>query len=239
MKIKIRESEGIYILDLEGNIDINASNFVESVGWVLLHKSKDILCNFSDVNLVDYVGISVIAVAYKNVLNHNGRMKFYAVPSHVQKIFSIVGLDRVLESYATKEQAINSFKEEKIIFQILKKKLRRRFKRVPSNIIIEYRPKFAAKDILFKGKIMNLSADGVYVFSKHLFSIGDILFIRIHLLPEPGVLELDAKVIWLADKQLQPHEFPGMALEFYNISSDMQEKIMRFVDKHLTRSVQE
>ena len=239
MKIKIRESNGIYILDLEGNIDINASNFVESVGWVLINKSKDILCNFSDVNLVDYVGISIIAVAYKNVLNHNGRMKFYNVPSHVQKIFSIVGLDKVLESYATEEQAINSFAEEKIMSQIMKKKLRRRFKRVPSNIIIEYKPKFSVKDMFFKGKIVNLSADGVFIFTKHLFSIGDLLTVRIYILPKPGVLELDAKVIWAADKQLQPHVSPGMGLEFYNITPEMQEKIMKFVEKHLTRSAQD
>ena len=239
MNIKIREAEGICILDLEGSIDINASNFVESVGWALSHKAKDIICNFSDVNLIDYVGISVIAVAYKNVLNHKGRMKFYNVPVHVQKIFTIVGLNRILENYATEEQAINSFKEETIFSQILKKNLRRRFKRIPSNIIVEYQPKFSDKGIFYKGKVLNLSADGVYIFSKHVFSIGDVLSVRIHLLPEPGVLELDARVIWLADRQLQPHEYPGMALEFYNISSQMQEQIMHFVDKHLSRSAQE
>ncbi|MFA7677678.1 MAG: STAS domain-containing protein, partial [Candidatus Omnitrophota bacterium] len=65
MKIKIREKTDITILDLEGNVDINASDFVEAVGWVLNNKSKNIICNFESVNLVDYVGISLIAVIYK------------------------------------------------------------------------------------------------------------------------------------------------------------------------------
>jgi Tfp pilus assembly protein PilZ len=121
----------------------------------------------------------------------------------------------------------------------MKKKLRRRFKRIPSNIKIEYKPKYSPKGLFFKGKVLNLSADGVYVFSKHLFSIGDILTVRMHLLPEPGLLEVEAKVIWLADRQLQPHEFPGMAIEFYKIEPELQEKIVKFVEKHITRSVQD
>jgi len=112
MKINIREKEGMTILDLEGNIDINASSFVETVGWAINNKSKNIICNFEGVNLIDYVGISLIAVIYKNVSNHQGVMKLCNVPSHVMKLFSIVGLDRVFEYHVTEDHAIKKIKEE-------------------------------------------------------------------------------------------------------------------------------
>lgn len=239
MKINIREKEGMAILDLEGNIDINASNFVETVGWALNNKSKNIICNFEGVNLIDYVGISLIAVIYKNVSNHQGIMKLYNVPSHVMKLFSIVGMDRVFEYHVTEDHAIKKIKEEKNIDQTVEAHLRRRFKRIPFNSAIEYRQKFSNQEELYSGKIINLSADGVFVAAQRLFSMGDLLHTRIHLMPEPGMLEVDAKVVWIADQEIQPDDFPGMGLEFSEINSETQAAVVRFVDRHITHSAQE
>ncbi|MCF7907711.1 MAG: anti-sigma factor antagonist [Candidatus Omnitrophica bacterium] len=239
MKIDIREKEGMAILDLEGNIDINASNFVETVGWVLSNKSKNVICNFEGVNLIDYVGISLIAVIYKNVSNHQGAMKLCNVPSHVMKLFSIVGLDRIFEYHVTEDHAIKKIKEEKNIIESSDSQFRRRFKRIPFNSSIEYRQKFSSQDEFYSGKIINLSGDGVFVAAQKLFSMGDLLHTRIHLIPEPGTLEVDAKIVWISDQEIQPEDFPGMGLEFNDINPEIQEKIVLFVEKHTTHSAQE
>ncbi|MDP2924649.1 MAG: anti-sigma factor antagonist [Candidatus Omnitrophota bacterium] len=239
MKIGIREQDNIVILDLEGSIDINASDFIETAGRALVQRTKNILCNFEGVNLIDYVGISLIAVAYKNILNHKGRMKLCNVPTHVKKLFAIVGLDKVFTYYETEKEAVESFKEEEIFSQILDQRLRRRFKRIPLKNAIEYKQKFSPKDTYFKGKIINLSAIGTFVIADKIFSIGEILSVRLHLLPTPGILDVDTKVVWVADEEIQPMESPGMGLEFYNISAQKQEQIIEFVEKHLTHSAQE
>ncbi|MDD5195124.1 MAG: anti-sigma factor antagonist [Candidatus Omnitrophica bacterium] len=233
MKINIRYKDTAVILDLEGNIDINSSEFVETVGWALINKSKDILCNCEGINLIDYVGISIIAVAYKNVLNHKGRLKLYAVPTHVQRLFSVVGLDRVFDYYETESEALKSFAEESIFSEIIDKQLRRRFKRVPLNGDIHYKQKFSPVNTFYTGKIINLSAIGVFLISDKLFSIGEILSTKLHLLPEPGIVEIDAKVVWVADQEIQPLESPAMGLEFYNIEAHQQERIIQFVEKNL------
>ncbi|MCK9573896.1 MAG: anti-sigma factor antagonist [Candidatus Omnitrophica bacterium] len=239
MKITTREKEDVVILDLEGSIDINSADFVETVGWALITKSKNILCNFEGINLIDYVGISLIAVAYKNILNHKGRMKLCNVPSHVQKLFSIVGLDKVFTYYENEDEAIKSFTEEVLFSHILEQRLRRRFKRIPLHNTIEYKQKYSPKDIFHKGKIINLSAIGVFLAAEKVFSIGEILTTRIDLTPAPGVIEVDSKVVWEADSEIQPMESPGMGLEFYDISPEVQEQIINFVEKHLTHSSQE
>jgi stage II sporulation protein AA (anti-sigma F factor antagonist) len=239
MNIKIREKDKVAILDMEGNIDINASNLVETIGWALINKSKDILCNFDGINLIDYVGISVIAVAYKNILNHKGRMKICNAPFHVKNLFSLVGLDRVFTFYTTEEEALRDFKEEKAITNILKKQLRRRFKRVDLINDIEYKQKFPVKDNYFKGKILNLSAIGVFIISDKIFPVDEILCTRLHLLPSPGIIEVDTKVTWVADKEIQPLESPGMGLEFYDLLPHKQIQIIQFVEKHLIHTPQE
>jgi len=236
MIINIRDKEGVVILDLEGNIDINASNFVETAGWVLKYKSKNIVCNFSRVNIVDYIGISILAVVYKNVLNHKGRMEICSVPTHLKNIFALVGLNKVFKFHSNEEEAIRYLKEEESIYKILKKKRRRRFKRIPFHTIIEYKQKFSSKDLFYKGKILNLSAIGMFIVAKKIFSVGEILSTRINLSPKLGIIEIDARVVWVADKEIQPLEYPGMGLEFYNIDQKIQKEILEFVDRHLTSS---
>ena len=239
MKINTREKEDVVILDLEGSIDINSADFVETVGWALVTKSKNILCNFEGINLIDYVGISLIAVANKNILNHKGRMKLCNVPSHVQKLFSIVGLDKVFTYYENEDEAIKSFTEEVLFSHILEQRLRRRFKRIPLHNTIEYKQKYSTKDVFYKGRIINLSAIGVFIAAEKVFSIGETLTTRIDLTPAPGVIEVDSKVVWESDNEIQPMESPGMGLEFCNISPKVQEQIIDFVEKHLTHSSQE
>ena len=236
MNIKVRDKNGVYILDMEGNIDINASDFVETIGWVLTHRSREILCNFSGVNMIDYVGISLMAVAYKNILNHKGKIKFYSVPPHVKKLFSVVGMDRVLETYDTEEQALQSFKEDKQFSKIMTKKLRRRFKRIPLRCDIQFKQKFASHQDFSCGRVINISAIGLFVFADKVFNIGDILTTKINLHPSPGPIEFDTKVVWIADKEIQPQDAPGMGLEFHELESEKQKQIMEFIEKHLTHS---
>ena len=233
MKIKIKIKEEVAILELEGNIGIDASDFVETVGQILAHQAKDIICNFEGVNLVDYVGVSLITVVYKNILNHKGRFELCNVPSHVRRLFSIVGLDKIFKFHLNEEQAIDAIKQEQIIEQITRKPSRRRFERIPFKATIEYRQKFLLNESFAGGKVVNLSAEGSFIISDKIFSIGDLLATRIKLQPHSEVIEVDAKVVWLVDKEIQPDYYPGMGLEFHNITPEKQEKIIQFIEKHL------
>jgi len=237
MKIRVREKDGVSILDLEGNLDINASNFIEEIGWSLMHKSKDILCNFEEVNLIDYVGVSVIAVACKNVLNHKGRIKIYGAPSHIRKIFAVVGLDKVFEYYVTEEEALHAFKEEEIISEIMEKKLRRRFKRVMLRGTIEYRPK-GSSEPFYEGKFLNLSGVGAFVIGEKTFPVQELLSIRLHLMPKPGIIEVEAKVAWVAGREMIALESPAMGLAFYDIDPQTQKTIVEYVEKNFAESVE-
>ena len=231
MKIRVREKDGVSILDLEGCVDINASNFIEEMGWVVMHKSKDILCNFEEVNLVDYVGISVIAVACKNVFNHKGRIKVCNVPAHIRQLFASVGMDKVLENYESEDLAVHAFKEEEVISEIMEKNLRRRFKRVNLRKVIEYRPK-GSSEPFYNGIILNVSGVGAFVVAEKTFPLGEMLTIRLHLKPKPGIIELEARVAWAAGKEMIALESPAIGLSFYDIDPQIQKEIVEFVEKN-------
>ncbi len=234
MEIKARIKDKVVILDLTGRIDVNAANLIEVVGQCIRDGYADILCNFEEVEAVDYMGISVVVIAYKEIMNNHGRMKFASIPAHLKNVFSVSGLDAAIDIYATEEAAINSFAEDKVIENIQKMQLRRRFKRLPIDIKIELKNKYERNPACLKVDILNLSAVGAYIYGCDKFKLGDEVVIKFKLLPKQEEMELEAKVVWLSDKQIQPHFYPGVGVEFSHLSPALQEKLISFIERNLS-----
>ena len=108
-EIRARQVEGVIILDLAGRIDVDSAQLVEVVGQCVRDGYLDILLNFEEVSFIDYLGVSAIVLAYKELTNALGRMKFTSLPTHLKNVFSISGLDRVIDIFATEELAVASF----------------------------------------------------------------------------------------------------------------------------------
>jgi len=231
MPIRLRESGNITIVDIEGNIDINSSDIIESVGYLLSSGKLNFIINLENVNMVDYSGLSVLAITYKSVLNHKGKIKFLHVQPQVIELFKMVKLENVFEAYSNEESAIKSFYEE----YALGAPLRRRFKRLDMNLKVKYwlvgnqkRPK------VFEGEILNLSAAGIYIFSKYTFPINSQLEIELNLPGEIKFMDATVRVIWLADKELQPHFYPGIGAAFLDLAAEKEKAIINFIDKNIT-----
>ena len=234
MEIRARQANGVIILDLTGHIDVNSANLVEVAGQCIHDGYVDILCNLEDVDFIDYMGTSVIVIAYKEVMNNRGRMKFCNVPTHIRNILCIAGLDRAIEMYVDEESALNSFKEDKVIEDIQKMQLRRRFKRLPIDIKVELKAKFGRNPVCLKLDLLNLSAIGAFIFGCDKFKLGDEVILKMKLPPKHEAFELEAKVVWIPDKQVQPHSYPGVGIEFVNVSPGLQQKLIDFIERNLS-----
>ncbi len=103
MEIRARVRDNLAILDLFGRVDIDSANLVEAVGQCLRDGYTDILFNFEDVEFMDYLGVSAVTLAYKEVINSNGRVKFVNIPAHIKHIFSVTGLDKTIEIHASED----------------------------------------------------------------------------------------------------------------------------------------
>jgi len=233
LKISFNTVRDVMVLEFEGDINVDAANFVEAVGWSLAKGYRKIVCNLESVNIIDYVGISLIAVAYKNVINHKAELRMCHVPAHVARLFTVVGLDRVFEYFLDEDRAMKGFHDEKRIARVLSKKFRRRFKRISINGTIGYRRKGAFDDTFYEGKIVNMSAIGVFASCGRIFPVGEILTTQINA--EDFKIELDTRVVWIADPQIQKDDPHSVGLEFYHISSENQSAIVDFVERHLSR----
>ncbi|MFA6357551.1 MAG: PilZ domain-containing protein [Candidatus Omnitrophota bacterium] len=234
LEIKIRQLGNIVILDLSGRIDVDSANLVEVAGQCVSNGYIDILCNFEDIQTIDYMGISVVVIAYKEVVNHLGRMKFINIPAHLKSALVVSGIDKVIETYASEDIALNSFKEDKIIEKIKKMQLRRRFKRLPIDLKVELKSKQDNSLSCPELDMLNLSAIGAYIFGCNKFKLGDEVLLKMKLAPQQDQLCLEAIVVWIPDRAVQPHQYPGIGVEFVNLSIVNQQKLIAFIERNLS-----
>lgn len=234
LELKLREVKGVMVIDLEGRLDLNASELIELIGWLLKRGKKKILLNFEQVELLDYSGLSVLAISYKNVQNHEGLLKFVAVPLHIEKLLRIAQLLEIFELYETLEMAIASFNRKDTSLSL--PPLRRRFKRLGiSNIAVSFVPAYRKEDPFFEGKAVNLGGEGLFLHAQKIFPLHTELILQLHLEKGEGRLTVKGVVIWLADKELQPHHYPGMGVRFHQLESDQQKRLIDFIDRNITQ----
>lgn len=231
MPVRIREVNGINILDVDGRVDINSSDIIETVGWLTNTGKVNIIINLENIDIVDYSGLSVLAIAYKNITNHKGKLKFLNVPLGVIELFKVVKLETVFETYTDEESAVNSFYDA----EIAKLNLRRRFARLDIHLTVKYRTSGQAKKAkLLEGQVLNMSAAGLYIYSQYVLPLNTHIDLEFNL---PGVsapLEAHGKVSWLADKEIQPHFYPGMGVSFVHLTPEKESEIIQFIDKNVS-----
>jgi len=234
LEIHLRQKNNVVILDLAGRIDVDCANLVEITGQVLRDGYTDILCNFEDVQMIDYMGVSVIVIAYKEIINNQGRLKFANLPMHLLGVLAVSGMDKVIDICATEEAALNAFKEDKAIENIKKMQLRRRFKRLPVDLKIELKSNTLPGPVCLKVDILNISAIGAFIFGCDKFRLGDEVLLKMKLPPSTEEIELDATVVWIPDKAVQPHAYPGIGVEFRNLPTAKQQKLVEFIERNLS-----
>lgn len=111
MKVSVRQSEGVTILDLSGKITIGAGDIAlrNAVMEALNSGASKILVNLKDVTTIDSSGVGELVSAYTTVTNRGGKLKLSNLPSKVSDILQITSLITIFEVYDGEAEAIASF----------------------------------------------------------------------------------------------------------------------------------
>jgi anti-sigma B factor antagonist len=238
MKIKTNYIKDIAVLSIDGKININSSKLIETVGLLLDKGTSKIVVDMQNVDFVDYNGLSVLAITYKNALNYNSTMKLCGISLHIEELLKVVKLDDVFEIYDNLDNALESFKRESKadIDSGLDEPLRRRFSRLDMDIPVTYRLVKGAynhnPDHSFSGRMENISGAGLFVRSMHILPPGSEVAVEIITDKDKQLNKFHGVVMWLADKGLQPELYPGMGIAFTGISAREQEHILDFIERH-------
>jgi len=110
MQINLEEKNGISILRITGDIDINTSPdmkkfFDEGIGK---DKSK-VVIDLKDVGYVDSSGLATLVEILKSMRAYGGALKLSGLSSKVKGLFEITKLDKLFDIKDGEEAAVESF----------------------------------------------------------------------------------------------------------------------------------
>jgi len=111
LKMSTRESNGIVIIDLSGQITLGDASAAlrDEVRDQSGHGFKKILLNLADVTYIDSAGLGELTAAFTSVKNRGGELKLLNLTKRVHDLMQITKLYTVFDVYDDEKKALASF----------------------------------------------------------------------------------------------------------------------------------
>lgn len=115
VKINLNTKKNILIVSLSGELDHHTAKEVKnSIEEVIKNKDiKNLIFDFSSLDFMDSSGIGVIVGRYKLIHSLGGRVAIFGAKSNIRKLLSMSGIDKIIETFNTSEDAFKSLQEVK------------------------------------------------------------------------------------------------------------------------------
>jgi anti-anti-sigma factor len=110
MKMEVRDSNDVKILEFEGNLDTNTSPDAEAtINELIESGSIMLLANFEKLNFISSAGLRVLLATAKRLRGTGGDLRICALNPPVQEVFDISGFGSILSVYHSESEALSSF----------------------------------------------------------------------------------------------------------------------------------
>lgn len=107
---KVREANGVAILDLEGKLVHYASQALrDQVSRLLADNRRKFVVNLEKVTAIDSTGIGALAACFTSVARQGGALKLLNPTGHVRIALGWTKLDKLLDTHTDEQQALASF----------------------------------------------------------------------------------------------------------------------------------
>ena len=111
LKINVRESGNVLVLDLNGRITIGeeAATLRDTIKEHLDNGQKNILLNLAEVSYIDSTGLGQFVGSFATVTSRGGQLKLLNLQKKLQELMQITKLITVFETYTNETTAVRSF----------------------------------------------------------------------------------------------------------------------------------
>lgn len=112
MKVDRTDAGLVTVLRLQGDIDEDG---VQDLRVALLEclkqKRSNLVVNMAEVKFISYMGVGVLVERLRQFRAYGGDMKLAGLNMYGERMFRMLGVTKVFDSYATEPQAVEAFKE--------------------------------------------------------------------------------------------------------------------------------
>jgi anti-sigma B factor antagonist len=111
LKINVRESGNVVILDLNGRITIGeeTASLRDTIKEHVDGGQKNILLNLAEVGYIDSTGLGQFVGSFATVTSRGGQLKLLNLQKKLQELMQITKLITVFETYTNESAAVRSF----------------------------------------------------------------------------------------------------------------------------------
>jgi len=112
MQVEVRESGGVTILALNGEIGIDAGKeqLSKAVWNALQNGALKILLNMGGVTRLYSAGTDELVSAHAMAANRGAKLRLSNLPAKLMEILTLTQLITVLDVYDTEEEALDAFR---------------------------------------------------------------------------------------------------------------------------------
>ena len=114
MDFKTREVEGVTVVDMPSELSDARREDLETLREfcrkVQDNGNKDLVFNMEELNSAPSMVLGTLIVIQKRLKNQEGRMAMSKVSNTLRKVFTITGIDRIIDTYEEEDAAVDSFR---------------------------------------------------------------------------------------------------------------------------------
>ncbi|SHK14135.1 anti-sigma F factor antagonist [Paramaledivibacter caminithermalis] len=110
MQLKLEVENNTLIVYINGELDHHSAEDVrEDIDTAIDSKNiKNIVFELSNMKFMDSSGIGVVIGRYKKISKLGGRVGVVNTNAHVDRIFQMAGIYKIIDKYSTKEKALEN-----------------------------------------------------------------------------------------------------------------------------------
>lgn len=111
LKINVRETGKVVILDLSGRITLGetAASLRDTIRELLDNQQRNILLNLADVSYIDSSGLGQLVGSYATVTSRGGQLKMLNLQTKLRELMQVTKLITVFDVYNSEPAALRSF----------------------------------------------------------------------------------------------------------------------------------
>ena len=110
MAYRMRAKMGVEVMRFPGDLDAGQMVKIKNRLSRLLKKNrKKLLLDLSETRRVELAGIGILIDRLRKVRSVKGDIKFCNIRPEVEKILEMIGINHLIESFRSEEEAIQSF----------------------------------------------------------------------------------------------------------------------------------
>lgn len=109
MKIDFSKEGPVLIARVQGELDLSTSPaFRESIEGELSHfeNLRHLILDLKETSFIDSSGLGVILGRFKSISQRGGKLAAVNVPPHLQKVFELSGLLKIMGIYSSTQDAL-------------------------------------------------------------------------------------------------------------------------------------